>query len=125
MPKQRTPSGAPFTASVWVLLTRHVTSKKVEAGAGPVAVSDGSYAQTSDATHVPQQEEQFLTLHVYARRNGHRVFLPHGALHRGKYTNNQHWLLSPKTILPTSHKYYSNVKPFDLSRSWVKATAIM
>ena len=88
VPTGKTPSGQPFTASVWVLLSRHVTRKKVDRDAGPVAVSDGSMAHTTSKTAAAAVQEevddQFLTLHVFARRNGHRVYYPHDAKYRGK-----------------------------------------
>lgn len=66
-------SASPTTATVWVLLSRHV--REVE----------------RDVDHATQQ---FLTLHVYDRARGERVFLSKRALWRGAYSNNPHTLVS-------------------------------
>jgi hypothetical protein len=61
------------------------------------------------------------------RRQGHRVYYPHDARHRGKYTNNQHWL--QKLDLPGgAHRLtlvvsqYEKVRGIDYTLS-VQATA--
>lgn len=68
------------SATVWVLLTRHV--RVVE----------------RDVDHASQQ---FLTLHVYHGESGKRVFYSQNALWRGAYSNNPHTLVSLDVDLTT------------------------
>ncbi|TYZ63523.1 hypothetical protein PybrP1_010163 [[Pythium] brassicae (nom. inval.)] len=68
------PGGGPASATVWVLLSRHV--RVVERDAD-------------------QATQQFLTLHVYqGEADGKRVFFSQNALWRGAYSNNPHTLVS-------------------------------
>lgn len=68
------------SATVWVLLTRHV--RVVE-------------------RDVDLASQQFLTLHVYHREAGKRVFYSQNALWRGAYSNNPHTLVSLDVDLTT------------------------
>jgi len=54
-------------ASVWILLSKHVTEKK-------------------------EEEDEFITLHVYDAGKPGRVYYAENALMRGTYINNPHYL---------------------------------
>ena len=58
------------SAAVWLLLSRHVVRKESEDSKG-----------------------DFLTLHVYNKTDGRRVYHPHGAMISGTYSNNPHTLI--------------------------------
>lgn len=57
--------------SVWILLTRHVTEQVMSE---------------------EEREQDYLTLHVFSRRHGKRIYHPHDAHRRGTYSNNPHCL---------------------------------
>ncbi len=57
------------TSAIWLLLTRHVTFK------------------------VPLAKQPFITMHVYKKRNGSRIYYPSSTFLQGVYSNNPHNLI--------------------------------
>ncbi|ETP53311.1 hypothetical protein F442_01821 [Phytophthora nicotianae P10297] len=72
-PSQEGATAAAGSCTVWVLLSRHVSTIE----------RDTDYSN-----------QQFLTLHVYRGTPGKRVFYNHRAVSRGMYSNNPHTLVS-------------------------------
>ena len=72
--------------TVWALLTRHSTR-------GRSAAAAPARADAARATAAAPDASDFLTLHVYDRRGGARVFTPEKPLYWGTYSN------SPTTLV--------------------------
>lgn len=103
-PQTPTPSQR-IVQSVWILLTRHVVDK--------------NYTEANQQDH--------LTLHVYSKREGRRVYYPENATLRGAYSNNPHYLVCID-VPPGEHRYtlvtsqYEKLRSIDYTMS-VYATA--
>jgi len=80
---------------VWLLLSRHVTRKE---------------------QLLSQDKGDFLTISVYDRKNGGRVYYPEKSMIRGVYGNNPHCLVTFQ-VPPGKHKYTLVVSLFEKTRA--------
>ncbi|GBG33883.1 Calpain-7 [Hondaea fermentalgiana] len=83
------------TGLIWILLSRHVVN----------------YAQL-----LSKDPGDFMTLNVYDRRDGSRVYYPENPLVRGVYSNNPHNLISLQ-VKPGAHAYTLVVSLYEKLRS--------
>mmetsp|Transcript_17511 Transcript_17511/g.38275 ORF Transcript_17511/g.38275 Transcript_17511/m.38275 type:complete len:823 (-) Transcript_17511:4358-6826(-) len=80
---------------VWILLSRHVIDKRQV---------------------LSEDKGDFLTLNVYDRKHGKRVYYPEKALVRGTYSNNPHSLITFE-VPPGVHKYTLVVSLYEKTRA--------